>query len=58
MNALELVKILEKRFSDVLLGTDSIYLASGALDPREAGRILRNSENDAYEAVRKLVRKF
>lgn len=50
-----LVQIIEKRFKDVVEDEDSIYLASGVLDPREATEILTEKQIQAFQSVSKLV---
>lgn len=55
MHAESLLSAIEKRFADVLQNLDPIYLATAALEPNEAIKILHTREADAYKAVFQMV---
>lgn len=55
MHAESLLSAIEKRFADVLQNSDPIYLATAALEPNEAIKILHTREADAYKAVSQMV---
>lgn len=46
---------IESRFSDVIDNSDPIFLASAALDPREAVKFLDEREAESFMSVSKMV---